>query len=115
MKKEQSNCIGYVFYALGVRKVDTAIQPPVYKNLAKYFIVAKQNDEDVIGAITKDRGVLACHLAVVDNIDRRYVLHRPGTGGKIRRETKEKAFESYVDVGCLLVNLKLRKQFRRIY
>lgn len=114
MKKEgQSNCVGFTLYALGLQKTDKFVDSATY-NLTKDFTVTEQGEE-AIGAIVPISGgdPLVCHLAIVDPLDRRFVLHRPETGKRVGRETREKAFEEYQSVGCLLVNLKSKKQTKR--
>ena len=109
MVRTESNCVGFVFYKLGLEKVDKLIWPLYFGDLLQHFVITDREDGDAIGVVdNNNRSVL--HLAAVDQVDREFVEQRTASGGPIMHMSRKDAFDYYKNRGNWIVNLKLREK-----
>ncbi|OGH24437.1 MAG: hypothetical protein A3E12_02270 [Candidatus Levybacteria bacterium RIFCSPHIGHO2_12_FULL_39_9] len=113
--KQKFNCFGFAFYTFGLQKEDKWIDRPSYQSLMEKFFIVTEEEADVIGLTTKiksSKEPLLEHLAIIDKSDRKFVIDREMCDAPVRRVTKEKMLEWFINHPThifTVVYLKLKK------
>ncbi len=101
----QPNCIGYVFYRMGIIPQEGYVEPSGVSLLDGLFErVSGLDDADAIAAVGDlnpglkygtEPMLFLSHMAVVDKAQRGYVSERAGAGADVAHVAIEEAFRSY--------------------
>ncbi len=120
-KEHKPNCFGYVFHSFGLIYRDRYVGVMETEKFTPLFEeVPDIEDADIVAAIGRlgSLDVFFAHVAVVDKTDRSFVFHRWRLGDKVKRQTRERAFERYTTVkgltdpipfDCRIAYLKLKR------
>jgi hypothetical protein len=119
---KETNCIGFAYYALGLKSEDTFEYQPALQEILKYFDITEKGDEDAIGVLdipSKSSGFPPeiLHLAVIDPNDKNFVYQRFKKNDPVSREPLQKAiYEDYKKSAFFpklkAIRLKLKDQYK---
>jgi hypothetical protein len=84
MQENKRNCVGFVYYWLGIILDESYVEPPSLEKFKRTFTRTDNiNEADAIAVIIpSDKGPMLYHIALVSP-DKKTILHRNGTGGPV--------------------------------